>query len=54
VRGFLIGMVVGTIAAILWVLETVRRNGERNRARGHLWPRHDGSVRSYGEVWDHP
>lgn len=53
-RGFVIGIVVGTVAAVLWALEIVRRNGERDRVRGHLWPRPDGSARSYGEVWDHP
>jgi len=53
-RGFLIGIVVGTLAAILWALETVRRDAERDCVRANLWPRPDGSVRSYGEVWDHP
>ena len=52
-RGFVIGIVVGTLAAVVWALETVRRNGERDRVRGKLWPRPDGSARSYGEVWDH-
>ena len=53
-RGLLLGVGVGTVAALLWVIEFVRHDGERSRAGGHLWPRPDGSVRSYGEVWDHP
>ena len=52
-RAFVIGIAVGAGAAVLWVLETVRRNAERQRAKAKLWPRPDGSVRSYGEVWDH-
>lgn len=53
-RAFAIGIAVGTTATVLWVLETVRRNAERDRVKARLWPRPDGSVRSYGEVWDHP
>lgn len=54
VRGLLLGACVGIVAALLWVIEFIRRDAERNRVDGHLWPRPDGSVRSFGEVWDHP
>jgi hypothetical protein len=54
VRGFAIGIVVGTLAVLVAALEIVRRNAERDRVRAALWPRPDGSARSYGEVWDHP
>lgn len=53
-RGFVIGMAVGTPAAILWALETVRRDAERDRVRGHLWPRPDGTVRICDEIWNRP
>lgn len=53
-RGFVIGTAVGTLAAILWALETTRRDTERDRARGHLWPRPDGTVRSCDEIWNRP
>ncbi len=52
-RAFVIGIAVGTSATVLWVLEAVRRNAERNRAKTKPGPRPDGGVRSYGEVWDH-
>lgn len=53
VRGLVLGVGVGIVAALLWVIEFIRRDAERSRAGADLWPRPDGSVRSYGEVWDH-
>jgi hypothetical protein len=51
-RGFVIGLAAGATVALLWVIEAVRRNAGPDRAGAPLWPRPDGSVRSYGEVWD--
>jgi hypothetical protein len=52
-RGLMLGVGIGVVAALLWVIEVIRRDGERRKVAGHLWPRPDGSARSYGEVWDH-
>jgi len=53
-RAFGIGISVGVIAALLWVIESARRAASADRAGASLWPRPDGSARSYGEVWDIP
>ena len=55
-----IGLFIGAMGALLWVVEVARRGAEQDRAPGHLWPRPDGTgpglvqPRSFGEVWDHP
>ena len=54
IRGLILGFAVATFAAMLLLIESVRRKADRDRVRGHLWPRPDGTARSYGEVWDHP
>jgi hypothetical protein len=46
------GAAIGSFAAVVWVVEIVRRNAGRDVARAPLWPRPDGSVQSFGEVWD--
>jgi hypothetical protein len=50
-------MIPGTLAAIgaaVWFIGSGRRDPARDIAWAPLWPRSDGSVRSFGEVWDHP
>jgi hypothetical protein len=50
-------LVPGTVAAIgaaLWFIGSGRRETAPGVAWAPLWPRPDGNVRSYGEVWDHP
>ena len=54
VRHLLIGGAIGLMAAILLVIESVRRESSNAPARAPLWPRPDGSIRSFGEVWDIP
>ena len=53
-RHLMIGAAIGSMEAILVVIESVRRESTRTAARAPLWPRPDGSVRSFGEVWDIP
>jgi hypothetical protein len=53
-RMFVIGLAVGAFGGLLWMIEMVRRSTERDRVAGQLWPRPDGSFRSYGAVWDIP
>jgi hypothetical protein len=56
----MIGLFLGVMGALLWVVEVARRGAEQDRATGHLWPKPDGTgrgliqPRSFGEVWDHP
>ena len=52
VRGFAIGIALGAIATMFWMIESVRRRAEPRTASARLWPRPDGSVRSFGEVWE--
>ena len=49
-----VAAVLGVIGAAMWRVGAVRRRASRQVAWGRLWPRPDGSVRSFGEVWDHP
>jgi len=53
-RHLIIGAAIGSMAAILVVIESVRRESTRAAPRAPLWPRPDGSIRSFGEVWDIP
>ena len=48
------GAAIGSVAAVVWALEMVRRHAARHVARAPLWPGPDGSVQSFGEVWDIP
>ena len=36
------------------IVGSIRRAVPPEVAWAPLWPRPDGSVRSFGEVWDHP
>lgn len=50
-------VVPGTLAGIgvvVWFIGPRRREPARGVAWAPLWPRPDGSLRSFGEVWDHP
>jgi hypothetical protein len=54
VRRLIVLAAVGTFGAAALVVGSVRRDALRAEAWAPLWPRPDGSVRSYGEVWDLP
>lgn len=50
----LVAMTLGIIGTLCWLIGPLRRGMTRSVVLAPLWPRPDGSVRSYGEVWDHP
>jgi hypothetical protein len=54
IRSLGVAVVVCAIGATAWVVGTIRRDAATHVAWAPLWPRPDGSVRSFGEVWDHP
>ena len=45
--------VLGAVGAAFLFLASVHKGGLREEVWAPSWPRQDGSVRSYGEVWDH-
>ena len=53
-RSLGVAALVCAIGAVAWVFTTLRRETPEHIAWTPLWPRPDGSVRSFGEVWDHP
>ncbi len=52
VRAFALGVAVGIIGALAWIIEAVGRNAKADPRYG-LWPRNDGSDQGRGTVWDH-
>lgn len=52
VRAFALGVLVGVVGAVAWIIEAIGRNAKAD-ARYLLWPRSDGSDQGYGSVWDH-
>ena len=54
-RPVMIAAALGGMGAAAWVAGALRRRGSASRvAWATLWPRPDGSVSSFGEVWDFP
>ena len=53
VRSLIVATVFALVGAVVWTLGSIRREATRQVVRTALWPRPDGSVRSYGEVWDY-
>jgi hypothetical protein len=47
-----IGAAIGFLATLALVIGRVRVQAGRKVAAANLWPRPDGSTRSFGEVWD--
>ena len=54
VRRLALAGAVAAIGASLWFIGSGRREPAPRIAWAPLWPRPDGSVQSFGEVWDHP
>ena len=53
-RRLVVAAAFGAVGSVVWVVGALRLNAARPVAWAPLWPRPDGSVRSFGEVWDHP
>jgi len=51
-RAFALGVFVGVLGALAWILEAIGRNASVDPKYG-LWPRTDGSDQAHGTVWDH-
>ena len=54
VRPVIVAVVLGIAWALLWSIGLPRRAMPADAVWTSLWPRPDGSICSYGEVWDHP
>jgi hypothetical protein len=54
IRSLGVAALLCSIGAVAWVVGTMRREAATRVVWAPLWPRADGSVRSFGEVWDHP
>lgn len=52
VRAFALGVVVGIVGALAWIIEMIGRNAGAD-PRYRIWPRGDGSDQGVGTVWDH-
>ena len=54
VRPVLVALILGIGGALVWSIGLTRRAVPGDAVWTSLWPRPDGSIRSYGEVWDLP
>jgi hypothetical protein len=51
---WLVAAVIAMVAAAAWIIGAKFREAGEELATASLWPRPDGSERSFGLVWDFP